>query len=97
MEAFERRRLILAPGSERGAGAGGWPDALVVVERGEVELCCGGGTRARFARGDVVWLTGLGLRTLRNPGREVAVLVAISRRDEFWGRRPSHGSANRSR
>jgi hypothetical protein len=97
MQAFGRRRMTVAPGGERVAGATGWPDALVVVERGEVELCCRGGTRARFAQGDVVWLTGLGLRTLRNPGPELAVLVAISRRDEFWGRRPSHGSPNRSR
>jgi hypothetical protein len=30
-------------------------------------------------QGDVLWLTGLPLRALRNPGPDAAVLVAISR------------------
>ncbi len=68
MDAFSRRRLSVAPGGERVAGAAGWPDALVVVERGEVELVCRGGTHARFARGDIVWLSGLGLRAAAQPG-----------------------------
>jgi hypothetical protein len=49
------------------------------VEQGEVELECRSGGSVRFMQGDVLWLTGLPLRALRNPGPDAAVLVAISR------------------
>jgi hypothetical protein len=57
-----------------------WADALVLVERGEIELEGVSGARWRFRRGDVLWLSGLPLRALRSSGREPAVLVAVSRR-----------------
>ncbi|MBA2533395.1 MAG: hypothetical protein H0V21_00120 [Rubrobacter sp.] len=62
--------------------------ALVVVERGEIELECERGTRRRFGRGSVLWVSGLPLRALRNSGRGPALLVAVSRRlaDERLGR-----------
>jgi hypothetical protein len=77
--AFELRVVAIAPGRARAYHEGEWRDALVFVERGEIELesACGS---PRFARGDVLWLIGLPLRALKNPGREPALLVAISRR-----------------
>jgi hypothetical protein len=77
---FERRVVVVAPGRERAFDDAEWRDALVVVEHGEIELECTGGTCRRFGRGDLLWLIGLPLRALHNAGREPAVLVAVSRR-----------------
>jgi hypothetical protein len=77
--SFERRTVIVAPGAERPYDPAEWFDALVVVERGEVDLECRAGGLARFRQGDTLWFTGLPLRALRNPGPEAVVLVAISR------------------
>lgn len=78
--SFERRVIVIAPGRARLYDGGEWRDAIVVVVRGEVELRCRRGARRSFGRGDVLWLDGLPLRSLHNPGQESAVLVAISRR-----------------
>jgi quercetin dioxygenase-like cupin family protein len=78
--AFDVRVVEVAPGAERASHEAEWRDALVVVDRGEIELDCVGGSRRRFARGAVLWLGGLPLRALRNPGAEPAVLVAVTRR-----------------
>jgi hypothetical protein len=78
--AFELRVVVLAPGHRRAHVHAGWRDALVVAERGELELECLGGSRRRFGRGSVLWLDGLPLRALHNPGRVPVVLVAVSRR-----------------
>ncbi len=84
--------VTVAAGRERTYDEAEWRDALVVVERGEIELECLGGSRHRFRRGDVLWLTGLPLRVLRNRGLVPAVLTAVSRRsDEFSaGARSEH-------
>jgi hypothetical protein len=84
--AFERRTLTLAPGTAHAAGDAGWPDAIVLVARGAVELECAGGSSRRFEAGDLIWLRGLALRALRNHGPGDAVLVAVARR------RPPRGS-----
>jgi hypothetical protein len=77
---FARRQVVLGPGDSRPYQQAEWDDALVIVKRGEIDLeCCAGG-RTRFVAGDMLWLTGLPLRSLRNPGPEPTVLVAISRR-----------------
>ncbi|HEX5622739.1 MAG TPA: hypothetical protein VFX51_30210 [Solirubrobacteraceae bacterium] len=77
--SFERRTVTVEAGSERVYDPAEWFDALVVVEQGEVDLECDTGAFARFRQGDILWLAGLPVRTLRNPGPEAAVLVAISR------------------
>lgn len=56
-----------------------WAGALVTVAAGTVELCGGSGRRYRFATGAVLFLDGLGLRALHNPGACDAVLVALAR------------------
>jgi hypothetical protein len=82
--SFELRVVALPPGHERPYDEGEWRGALVVVERGEVELECLAGGRLQCGAGAVLWLVGLPLRALHNPGLETALLAAVSRRcDEF--------------
>ncbi len=78
--AFELRVVAVAPGDTRAYDEAEWRDALVVVERGEIELECVSGTCRRFDHGDMLCLIGLPLRALHNRGGEPAVLVAVSRR-----------------
>jgi hypothetical protein len=77
---FRRRSVVLEPGESRRSGDAEWRDALVVVERGDVELECAAGGRRRFSGGAVLWLEGIDLRVLHNVGDEPAVLLAVSRR-----------------
>jgi hypothetical protein len=92
--SFVTRIVDIVPGSWRAYHGGEWRNAIVVVERGEIELECVTGSRQRLARGAVLWLAGLPLRALRNPGLERAVVVAVSRRPEPANppRRPRRGS-----
>lgn len=76
---FRVRTLTLPPGAAVDRAPAGWADALVVVERGELEVECGGGTRARFGAGAVLSFAGLPLRRLRNAGDEPLVLSALSK------------------
>jgi hypothetical protein len=84
---FELRLVILPPGRARRYRDADWRDALVVVERGYIELESVGGVRRRFSRGDVLWLTGLPMLALHNPGPDAALLAAVSRRRTL-SRRP---------
>ena len=68
------------PGQSRPSGDAEWRDALVIVERGDVELECAAGGRRRFSGGAVLWLEGIDLRVLHNVGDEPVVLLAVSRR-----------------
>jgi hypothetical protein len=72
--------VTLGPGDALPYDEAVWRDAVVVVEAGEIELVCLGGGRQRFVAGDVLRLSGLPLRTLRNPWPEPVVLVAVARR-----------------
>jgi hypothetical protein len=76
---FESRVVTIGPRSGRRFVEGEWRDAIVVVDRGEVDLELLGGGRGRFGSGAMLWLTGLPVRSLRNRGREHAVLVATRR------------------
>ena len=78
--AFVRREVVVEPGDERPYDPEEWRDALVIVKRGEVAVECRSGGVIHFVGGDMLWLTGLPLRALRNEGTEPVVLVAVSRR-----------------
>lgn len=78
--AFCVRRVAIPPGDSRPHDDADWEDAIVVVGEGRVQLECRAGGRREFCRGDVLWLTGLDLRVVHNPGEETAVLVGVSRR-----------------
>jgi hypothetical protein len=93
--AFELLVITLAPGAERPFEGAEWRGAIVVVERGQVELEGRRGARARFERGAVLCLTGLPLRRLENHGPELAVLSVVRLRTAVRpaGRRPGSAAA----
>jgi mannose-6-phosphate isomerase-like protein (cupin superfamily) len=92
---FSRRVLQVAPGLELDLEATGVPDAIVVVEEGEVELECQAGTCRRFGRGSMIPIARPPVFRLRSVGSRPLVLVAVSRTplratDEFSGAAGSH-------
>ena len=79
-DAFERRRLVIAPGAIQRTAASEWAGALVQVERGTIEVGCLAGGSRTFVAGDLLALGWLELRTVSNPGPDEACLVAVRRR-----------------
>jgi hypothetical protein len=77
---FVRRLVVVPPQQPLPYDPADWRDALVIVDRGKLELECLGGTRQHFGPGAVICLEDLPLRELRSDGEESALLVAISRR-----------------
>jgi len=77
---FRLRAVTIEPGGTRPYRADEWDDALVVVEAGEIELRCEAGGRRRFGAGAIMWLQGMGLAAMHNPGDVPTVLSAVSRR-----------------
>jgi hypothetical protein len=57
-----------------------WAGVVVVVVSGRLQLECWSGERASFDEGAVLFLTGLNLRHLTNPGLDPLVLK-LTRRD----------------
>ena len=78
-DGFRLRTTVVAPGAECPYRDDDWAGALVVVERGEIDLECRDGSRVRFVAGDVLWLAALPLTALRNRGEETALLAAVTR------------------
>jgi hypothetical protein len=76
---FVARTVTVAAGCELPYERGDWADAIVLVQRGELELECLGGTRACFATGALLCFDCLPLRTMRAAGGAPAHLIAISR------------------
>jgi hypothetical protein len=76
---FEQRRLVIGHAAVHGYDAREWSEALVVVERGVLELEWSSGARLCFEPGDTLSLSGLGLRGLRGAGAGPTVLVVLSR------------------
>jgi len=82
---LERWRTTVAPGASRPTSAVEWAGAIVLVQRGSLEVdCTAGGTRS-FSAGAVLALGWLPLTTLRNAGAVPVELLAIRRR----GSRPT--------
>jgi hypothetical protein len=76
---FSRRVVRLDPGHELDFDAREVPDAIVVIEDGEVELECRSGTRRRFGRGSMIPIARLPVTHLRSVGLGPLVLFAVSR------------------
>jgi hypothetical protein len=76
---FEVRVSAIPAGGARPVADGEWRDTLVEIEHGEVDVHLARGDHLIFGAGDVLWLDRLGVRTMRNRGPGVAVLVAIRR------------------
>jgi hypothetical protein len=73
------RVFAIAPGETRVYDPAEWHGAIVVVERGAIDLEGLSGRRWRFRQGDVLYLADLPLRALCNEGAEAALLSALSR------------------
>jgi hypothetical protein len=73
------RVLILEPGDAVDVQPADWSDALVIVERGCLQIECDRGARAVFGSGAVLALTMPELRRLRSVGTTALVLSAVSR------------------
>ena len=86
--AYLLRVVRIAPFGERRFDAALWRDALVVVERGVLEVESLADARQRFESGAIVAFVGLSLRVLRNVGGEPVVLTVVSRR-RLIGPRPA--------
>lgn len=78
--AFVRRVTELPPGDSLGYHPDDWRGAIVVVREGAVELRLASGVRRTFAARDLLWLTGLDVTELHNPGLETTALVSVRRR-----------------
>jgi hypothetical protein len=77
--SFVRRAVTIPSGASLIYDEADWRDALVAVVEGVVELEGARGSRRTIAAGAVVWLAGIPLRALCNPGPRRAVLVAVRR------------------
>ena len=80
--SFVRRVITIRPGDEHPCRPAEFDDELVVVERGEIQVVCWSGKSRDFGHGAVLVLAGVAVRFLRNPGLELAVVTAASRRRE---------------
>jgi len=78
--SVELRVISVAPGCARDYDEAEWRGALVVLERGEIELEGLSGERCHLEAGAVLWLVGLPLRALHNHGLEPTVIAAVTRR-----------------
>jgi hypothetical protein len=78
-EGFSRHVFHVAPGLELGLEPARLPDAIVVVEQGELELEGRTGTCRRFGSGSMVPIARLPVAHLRSVGLVPLVLVAVSR------------------
>jgi hypothetical protein len=74
-----RRSLVIPAGSLHAYRPSDWKEAIVMVQRREIELECAGQPPRRFGRGDLLWLGGPGPGALRNRGPGQAVLVVVSK------------------
>jgi hypothetical protein len=71
--------VVLAPGCTHPFDPGDWRGALIVVERGTIELELRNGRRVSCTQGYVGTLSGLKLRALHNRSDRTAVITGVSR------------------
>jgi hypothetical protein len=76
---FERWTVTVAAGADRPTSSDEWAGALVVIERGAIEVVCRGGAHRAFGCGSYLSLSWLPVVCLRNPGPGDAVVVAYRR------------------
>lgn len=82
---FAVREFVVGPGENLAYLESDWLDSIVTITSGSIDLASPCGVRASFLTGDILWLAGLPVSALVNPGADPAVLVAVSRggTDEF--------------
>ncbi|WP_103352604.1 hypothetical protein [Amycolatopsis sp. CA-128772] len=77
--AFDRREVVIPPDRSQALGPG-WPEGLVVVRRGTLEVLTADGGHARFAAGSVLAFSKALVPAIRGGDGKPAVLVVVSRR-----------------
>ena len=78
-EGFSRRVFRVAPGRSSMWRGISFPDAIVIVEEGELELECRAGTYRHFGRGSMIPIAQPPVAHVRSVGPGPLVLVAVSR------------------
>jgi hypothetical protein len=73
------RVVTVGPGEERAYDEAEWHGAIVLVQRGGIELRGVSGASRSLGSGALLWLERVPLAALHNPGAEPAVLLAIAR------------------
>ena len=75
----ELHLVVLPPGCTHPFYPDDWRGALIVVERGAIELELRSGRRRACSQGYIGTLSGLSLRALHNNADRTAVITAVSR------------------
>lgn len=73
------RRVLIQPEAPRAFEPAEWRQALVVVERGMLELEWRDGNRLQFGVGDTLCMQDLGLTVLRAVGIRPTLLLVVRR------------------
>jgi len=76
---IRRWTVRIEPGGALDYTAAYWADALVIVERGALEVECRSGQCVAFAAGAVLTFAGLPVRRLRNSNPEPVELSVVAR------------------
>ncbi len=79
---LERRIVVVPPGGALDCAAGGWCDAIAVVEEGSVVLHDAAGRSLRLEQGAVFCLTG-DVVEIRNDTADTAVVATARRRGQM--------------
>jgi hypothetical protein len=78
--SFHREEVLVPPDPPRVLDGAEWPDGLIVVERGVLEVTTPDGATARFRPGSVLAFARTRAATIRGGEGEAAVLVVVTRR-----------------
>ena len=85
--------VVIPPGGAHAFDPGCWRGALVIVERGGIELELSNGRRFPCEQGYIGTLSGLSsLRHLHNRGDRTAVIAAVSRASPHAQPHPAAGT-----
>jgi hypothetical protein len=78
--SFHREEVLVPPDPPRVLDGAEWPDGLIVVERGVLEVTAPDGATARFGPGSVLAFARTRAAAIRGCDGEAAVLVVVTRR-----------------
>ena len=79
-DTLAKQIVVLPPACTSDYDEEQWRDSLIEVECGVFTIQLRDGSETAYGIGDVLWLDGLPIQTLANPGTSITLLVAVSRR-----------------
>jgi quercetin dioxygenase-like cupin family protein len=88
---FEGRVTTISPGGSLPYDASAWADAIVTVHGGQIELEGVRGLRQVIPAGATLWLAGLALRAIHNPGPAPVALMSVCRTRHHRAGEPQRG------